>query len=264
MGQYDLIYEIMDWHDELRRARCGVEIIRAIEERMKQEIDPATFWCLNDVLSEEHGTQGNDAAAQEVRQRDPRYEIGHWHRELVMANRDGKITPMIEKRMEEEADPLLVEELRSLLAMAYKSEGNYAASEAIYLQEFEEEPDDPMPLISLAGQKLYYEEQPEQAMSIINRAIPVAFRTGVFRRHALAVKARIALELKRYDIVEGILRDIMQLMYTRKNSDIGRERDTLDRLTPGSIDPEVARQYDELCRAKAKLPTGNPGREPTE
>ena len=101
-------------------------------------------------------------------------------------------------------------------------------------------------------------------MSFIDRAIPVAYRSGVFRRHALATKARIALKLKRYDIVEGILKDILQLTFTRKNVDIGRERDILDRLPPGSIDPEVARQYDEFCRAKGKLPTANPGHEPPE
>src|SRR5262245_6733335 len=265
MGRNDLINEITDWHEELRRTRSGGEIIQAIEERMETETDPATFWCLNGLLGEEHKTQGNDITAQEIWQRDPRYAIGQWHIDLVRANRDCKITPMIEKRMEEESDPLLIEELRSLLAIEHQREGNYAAAEAIYLQEFEEDRDDPMPLISLAGQKLYAEQQPEQAMLFIDRAIPVAFRTGVFRRHALATKARIALDLKRYDIVEGILKEILQLTFTRKNLDVGRERDILDRLPPGSIDADVARQYDEYCRAKGKLPpAGRPPREPPE
>ena len=264
MGQQDRINEIMDWHDELRRTRSGIDIIRAIEEKINKEADSVTRWHLNDVLAEEHAAQGNHAAAREIRQRDPRYEIGQWYRELVMSNRGRKITPMIEKRMEGESNRMVFEELRSLLAMEHSREGNYAAAEAIHLQEFEEDPDDPMPLISLAGQKLYYEDQPELAMSFIDRAISVAYRSGIFRRHALATKARIALELKRYDVVESVLKDILQLTFNRKNFDIGRERDILDRLPPGSIDPEVARQYDEYCRAKGKLPSAHQGREPPE
>jgi hypothetical protein len=264
MGRQVLINEIIDWYHELRHKRSGTEIIRAIEERMENEADPVKFWHLNGVLGEEHEAQGNRAQAQEIWRRDPGYEIGCWHRDLVMSNRGRPITPMIEKRMKEETDTFRLRELRSLLASEYAAEGNYTTAEAIRLQEFQEDPDDPMPLISLAGQKLYHEDRPELAMPIIDRAIPVAFRSGIFRRHALATKARIALELKQYDIVEGLLKDILQLTFNRKNVDIGRERDILDRLPPGSIDPEVARQYDEYCRAKGKLPSASRGREPPE
>src|SRR5262245_48996181 len=262
MGHHDLVDEIMYWHDELRRTRSGIDIICAIEEKIDKEADSVTRWHLNDVLAEEHAATGNHAAAREIRKRAPRYKIGQWYRELVMSNRGSKITPMIEKRMEGESNRMVFEELRSLLAMEHSREGNYAAAESIRLQEFEEDPDDPMPLISLAGQKLYGEEQPELAMSFIDRAIAVAYRSGIFRRHALATKARIALELKQYDVVESVLKDILQLTFNRKNFDIGR--DILDRLPPGSIDPEVARQYDEYCRAKGKLPSAHQGREPPE
>lgn len=43
----------------------------------------------------------------------------------------------------------------------------------------------------------------------------------------------------------------MELKFTRGNADVGIERDFLDQLPPSSIDPEVARQYDEYCRATA-------------
>ena len=36
--------------------------------------------------------------------------------------------------------------------------------------------------------------------------------------------------------------------------DIGRERDFFDRLPPDSIDPEVARQYNEYCLAVGLQP----------
>jgi len=54
MGRQDRINEIMDWHDELRRTRSGIDIIRAIEEKIDKEADSVTRWHLNDVLAEEH------------------------------------------------------------------------------------------------------------------------------------------------------------------------------------------------------------------
>ena len=93
-------------------------------------------------------------------------------------------------------------------------------------------------------------------MRIIDKAIEVAMRAGVYRRHALAYKARIASRLQDYRALEAALRDIMSLRFTPGNFDIGRERDFFDDLPPGSIDPEVARQYDEYCRAKGLLSRG--------
>jgi tetratricopeptide (TPR) repeat protein len=250
MGRQDLINDIIAWHNELRLTHSGAATKHAIERRIETEPDAVKRSYLHIVLAEEYDAQGNSAKAREIRQQDPHYEISHWHHELVLDNRGRKIAEMIANRIEQESDPLRIRHLRSLLALEHANEGDYAAAEAIRLQAFEQDPDDPMPLISLAGQKLHYEDQPEMAMTIIDRAIDAAYRSGTFRRHALAVRARIALRLLRYDIVEGVLRDIMELTFKPGNFDIGRERDILDRLPPGRIDCEIARRYDEYCRAR--------------
>jgi hypothetical protein len=71
------------------------------------------------------------------------------------------------------------------------------------------------------------------------------------------VKARIALRRSDYRIVENALREIMDLTFTRGNVDFGAERDFLDELPPGAVDPGVARRYDEYCRARAtRTPDG--------
>jgi hypothetical protein len=86
--------------------------------------------------------------------------------------------------------------------------------------------------------------------------------TARSKRHTARVSSdgkpwgsRPGSQLERHDVVEGVLRDILLLKFTRKNVDVGRERDILDRLPPGSIDGEVARQYDEFCRAKKTPPS---------
>jgi hypothetical protein len=56
------------------------------------------------------------------------------------------------------------------------------------------------------------------------------------------------LAMEDFEIVEGVLIRIMQLGFEYGNIDVGFRRDFLDRLPPGSIDPEVARQYDEHYR----------------
>jgi hypothetical protein len=58
---------------------------------------------------------------------------------------------------------------------------------------FDQSPDEPMPLMCLAEQKLYYEEDPAAAMPVIDRAIEAADRSGNFRGAVLGVKARLAL-----------------------------------------------------------------------
>jgi hypothetical protein len=83
----------------------------------------------------------------------------------------------------------------------------------------------------------------------------VAKRTGFFRRQALATKARIALELKDYAVVEEVMRQIMGLTMTHGHVDIGAERDILDRLPPDSIAADVAEAYDAYCRERGRTRT---------
>jgi tetratricopeptide (TPR) repeat protein len=237
------------WRDVLRTSCTGAGVIRAIEARMEAESDPEKKQVLKFVLAQEHETQGNKAAAEAIYREDPRHEIGRWSDNLRRTRGHRAVIKAIEERIRKNPDAPEVRDLYWILAGEHRFCGDYGASEAILLRMFDDDPNDPLPLVSLAGQKLYWEEQPEAAMPVIDRAIEVAYRSGDFRRHALATKARIALALKQYGVVEDVMRKILQLTISPDCVDIGRERDILTRLPPGSIDPEVAHQYDEYCRA---------------
>ena len=89
-------------------------------------------------------------------------------------------------------------------------------------------------------------------MSIIDEAIDRAMRSGNFRRDALGTKARIALGLKDYGVVEEVLKQLMGLKFVHGNVDCGIERDFLDRLPPGAIDAKVASDYDRFCIMMSK------------
>ncbi len=254
MGYPESFNEIDRWCQELRRTHVGEDMVRALEERIEAESDPHRLEILNWFLAGEYEAQGDEAAAEAVRRRDPTEDIYRWHQEWLESPPDMDIIPFIEDRIRRELHPSRLRVLRYLLADAHRERGNYAAAEAALLSNFDADPENPQPLVFLARQKLYHEEQPEAAMPVIDRAVEVALRFGMFRRDALGVKARIALALDRHDVVEDVLRRIMALTFTRGNPDVGAERGFFDRLPPGSIDAEVARAYDEYCRKLGVLP----------
>jgi len=255
MGYPESFNELEQWRNQLRGSLAGAEIIRAIEARMAGEADPERREILEGLLLQEHVAQGNSAAVEEARARDPIREIYRWRDEWRESDRETDVVPALEERIRTEQHPAKLHALRSLLASAHRDRGDYVAAEAVYLADAETGHDRWRPLIALANQKLYDEARPEDAMRVIDRAVAAAMAAGLFRREALGVKARIAAELEDYAAVENVLRQIMALAFTRGNADVGAERDFLDRLPPASIDPAVARAYDEYCRARGRRQT---------
>jgi hypothetical protein len=255
MGYPEDFNELEQWLDRLRCTSAGDDVIHAIEDRIAQEGDFERRQILHRFLYQEYLAQGRQEAADAIRGLDPFERLLRWYDKWRREARDVDILPAIEERMRGETDTAKLRALRFTLVSEHKERGNYAAAEAVYLAEIAANPDEPMPLISLAELKLFYEENPPAALPIIDRAIEVAMHAGVFRRHALATKARIALALGDHAAVEDVLRRIMALTFTRGNADIGTERDFFDRLPPGSIDPDVARAYEEYCRARGRIRT---------
>jgi tetratricopeptide (TPR) repeat protein len=248
--------KIVRWIDDLQLSDAtDDERIRAIEGRLKVESDETAVEVLKIALAIEHTKQGNEATADALF-REVLPEVDYWYRKLTRTNRlafDQNIKA-IEDRIRAKPDAPEVDELYSYLSEQYSHHGDYAAAEAIDRQLADRHPDDPSPLNSVATNKHYLQDQFEEAMEVINHALEVARRTGTLRRYTLGNKARIALDLKRYDIVEDVLKEIMQLKIDPEVPDIGRERDFFDRLPPDSIDPEVARQYNEYCLAVGLQP----------
>src|SRR6266496_2164912 len=114
--------------------------------------------------------------------------VNRWIEDARRAGGDLNVAGAIEARLESEEDEEIRSSLNFELAGIYKMAGRYDEAERIYLTLFNQSPDEPMPLISLAGQKLYCEEDPAAAMPVIDRAIEAAYRSFNFRRLALGTK----------------------------------------------------------------------------
>src|ERR1700736_4454099 len=134
---------------------------------------------------------------------DEQREFEKWYRDRRRAIFRGEaecgaeeaLLEAIRERIRSETNEENRRSLNFMLSSEYEFQERYSEAEAVLLKIYDEDPNEPFPLISLAGQKLYAEEKPEVAMPIIDRAIVVAYRTGIFRRLALGTKARIALKL---------------------------------------------------------------------
>ena len=113
----------------------------------------------------------------------------------------------------------------------------------------ESDPDDVCFPIKKASHYLYFMDDPNKALNFIDFALQRAYRTGHFRREALGVKARILLKLRRGDDLTRVLEEMMAMNMIKGVSDIGRERDFVDRAPRGMIPDEVLVRYN-LFRPK--------------
>jgi hypothetical protein len=150
----------------------------------------------------------------------------------------------IEQKIKSESNIDRLRALNFLLALEYMSAGRFADEERTYRTLHGQYPDDPLPLIFLAESKLHCQDLPEAGLPFIEEAMQIANRSGNFRRHALGVKARIALRLGAYDQIEDLLRALLALKFERGNRDCAIERDFFDRTPAGLIDEKLAHEYD--------------------
>jgi tetratricopeptide (TPR) repeat protein len=119
------------------------------------------------------------------------------------------------------------------------------------------DPDEAYPLIQKAELYLHRVENFNEALSCIDLALERASRNGIFLRHALNVKARILLQMRRGEQLSQVLEEIMSLRIKKGVSDIGRERDFVDRAPPGLISEDVVARYNAFRPRRAGDHTAN-------
>ena len=205
--------ELSRWRDELLQSDAtDDDVIRAIKDRIAVETDEKAIHFLKSTLTDVLAKLGDESASDAL-YRELLPEVEDWYRKLrrTHGRAFGKSIKAIEDRIRANPETDEVDDLYRYLSGEYSAIGDHVAAEAVERRLADKHPDDPLPLNSLAFNKCSLQHQPEEAMQLINRALEVAHRTGELRRYTLGHKARIALDLKRYDIVEGVLKEIMQL-----------------------------------------------------
>ena len=117
-------------------------------------------------------------------------------------------------------------------------------------REIQFDPNDALAFITKAELLLYLMDKPEEALETIERGISLSVETKRFRRHALAVKARIALRLENYTLLDEVLVSISELKLEKGAEDVGREADFFDKADKSKLSSEVVSKYEAYLAEK--------------
>lgn len=138
----------------------------------------------------------------------------------------------------------------SLVSLLTRAERDREVVEVID-EMIERNTDDVRFPIKKASHYLHFMDDPDKALNCIDLALQRAYRTGLFRREALGVKARILLKLDRGEELTRTLEEIMSMRMTKGVPDVGRERDFIDRARPGMIPEDVLARYNRFRPKRA-------------
>ncbi len=138
-------------------------------------------------------------------------------------------------------DPWLASKLRSQLTSAAVDLTKEA--EAVIEEMIARLPDDVRFVIAMTRLHHYHLGGPGRALEYSDEALARAERTGLFRREVLGTRARIFLDLRRFDELNQALEAIMALETSSDAPDIPPERDFVDDAPPGAIRPDVLARY---------------------
>jgi hypothetical protein len=82
---------------------------------------------------------------------------------------------------------------------------------------------------------LYAEENFDKAFEVIQDAEKASIKSGNFRRHIQAQKARIALAQNDYELLSSILQKITEITIVAGQRDVQKERDFYDQADKTKI-----------------------------
>jgi len=162
------------------------------------------------------------------------------------------------------ARSFLLHEISSFLMVS----GRDDEALAVIHERIDFAPDDPMNWCGLAGWHFYghgfydaNEETLKAALAAIETAVAKARVHGEWHCHCLNDRCRIAVAMKRYDLLEETLREILAMPARPDVPDTQLEDDFLRRVPEGAIDRDLLARYraalaaQEARRAKRRSVT---------
>jgi hypothetical protein len=166
-----------------------------------------------------------------------------WCFELKQHRPRVDVVEAIRSRLKESVQPTERIALLQELAAEFEAVGKNPEARQILMEVIELEHGSALSFASLASHFLYSESDPDKAFEAILRAEESAKRSGHFRRHVQAQKARISLALNRYDLLGECLRQIPLIVLEPGQRDVRRERDFFDRADKSKIRPDIVKAF---------------------
>jgi hypothetical protein len=120
--------------------------------------------------------------------------------------------------------------------------GRLTDAETLLREDVAAEPDNPLPLMSLATH-YHYSDRLREAKSWIARAVATAKRTRTLGYGTLGQQARIAISARDWQLLTSTLRNMITYRHKTGNVDCFPEADFLDRIPRGAVPERVIAAY---------------------
>jgi hypothetical protein len=134
--------------------------------------------------------------------------------------------------------------LKEELARQYSTLKNFEASEKVLKELTVLNSSSPMAFSALSSHYLYAVDQPQQALDVILSAERLSNTSGHFRRHVLSQKARIALALDDYKLLDDILNALPDIIIQKDQRDVRKEFDFFVRADKSRLHIETVKKFE--------------------
>lgn len=172
-------------------------------------------------------------------------EVFDWYASLDKRSADHR--PLIESKIADEKDQDVRRELFVILGIESVRLNDASSHIDAFRRSVAEFPDDPLLWCSLSSAYAYLSSDSAQALVVMEKAVEVARRTGMFRRQVLHAKARLYRDMKDYPGLERCLHEIMAEPRSR-SADVTKENDFLRNLEPGLVSTQTLDAYAEFMK----------------
>lgn len=150
--------------------------------------------------------------------------------------------------------------------------GKHEDAVAVLHQSIELRPEDPLNWCRLSLIHSTRERHPrpdseslKAALAAIDQGVEAARRVGALVRYCLNSRCRIVVSMRRYDLLEETLREILTLPVGPGIPDIGLEDDFLRRVPEGAVDSGLLATYraalaEQEARRASRPPAAPPSK----
>jgi hypothetical protein len=167
-----------------------------------------------------------------------------WCLKLSRNNSRLSIIAKLLARLEGTIDTQKLIALNEHLARQYTLEGRKLDARNTLLKLVALTAGSEMSFCGLASHFLYCEENLDLALDSILKAEFAAQKSGHFRRHVQAQKARITLALNDYEALNATLTKISEITVEKGQRDVKKERDFFDNADKSKLNEEIVKRFE--------------------
>ena len=176
------------------------------------------------------------------------YDVVDWCFELSRRYPRSTTIEMLIKRLRTAGDKWEIAAIKEHLAREYVLDKKTNEARGILEELVAHQSGSEISLASLASHYLYAEENFDKAFEVIQEAEKASIKSGNFRRHIQAQKARIALAQNDYELLSFALKRITEITVEIGQRDVRKERDFYDQADKTKLDRKTVVAFENYLK----------------